>query len=553
MLYHPTIISIFAVIALITTYRFDKIFKVISIIFPIYIAYILSSLHGNISFNIMNMRVIANFEDYTILVAYAFTTIILSANLYSIGNYRKTDVILGSTYGGLSYLALFAGDMLSLIAALEVMMIISSFMIFSGGKRKSIRSSKKYFLTHLMSGNMIIIGICYLIMKTGSTEIFNLVEFINNPEYSSFIIAIMLTGMVMNVAAFPFSGWMVNYYPDASPSAFVYLISFTTKVSVIILFKFFAGYELLQYIAIVIIIYSSIKAVLENNLFSTLCLLSIMQIGFMVFIISIDSDNQFDDQWITHALSSYLFMHILYKGLLSLITASLADHGQISNCNDICKIKNPTILAAIVIGIAAMVNVPISATFMIKNYITHFFADNLMYFTIIFLSMMTVIALPWYRYINSNKTVILNLNIPIKLAIYFTSIVVLIATFGAGYLPFISQMPIFNQIVLLNIDSMKQLGIICIAVSIAIFLKRSRSNSYTLNFTELLGDILFFLYYYLDKRQVKDKNLEKEPLMPESAKRNITAKLQIMHNQQTAIFIVFTIFIVLLVSFIIRV
>ena len=54
---------------------------------------------------------------------------------------------------------------------------------------------------------------------------------------------IMLIGMLINIAAFPFSGWMVKYYPKASPSGFLYLISFTTKVSVILLAKIFLGLE----------------------------------------------------------------------------------------------------------------------------------------------------------------------------------------------------------------------------------------------------------------------------------------------------------------------
>lgn len=546
MLYHPTIISAYIIAAMILAFRFDRIFQTIAIIFPLFIAYIIYNLEGTYTYSIMNMQIKADFEDYTILIAYAFTIVILTANLYALGNHRKSDVILGSSYGSVSYLALFAGDMISLIVALELMMILSAIIIFTGGNRRSVRSSKKYFLTHLVSGNMIIIGICYLIMKTGSTEIFNLTEFIDDPEYSTLIISIMLIGLIINIAAFPFSGWMVNYYPDASPSGFIYLISFTTKVSVIILMKFFAGYDLLKYIAIVMIIYSSIKAVLEKNIFSALCLLSIMQIGFLVIIISIVGK----EPWMLHAASSYLFLHIMYKALLSLSAAAIADHGKIYYFNNLKRIKNPAIIFGLVIGIISMINLPLTSTFTIKTHISNFFMDNKVYFIIVFLSMMTTLVLPWHTYIKSQKTVTLHLNTPTKIAIYLCGIAVLIATFFANYLPFLSQIPTFQNTTVFSADSMKQLTIIATAIIISMLLKRTRIHSYTLNIIELLGDMLFFLYYYVDKIKIQRK--DKEPLISDNTGRQIMSKIQIMHNQQTAIFIVFIIFMVLLVSFVMR-
>lgn len=551
MLYHPTTISIVSIMILALVSSYDRIFKSISILTPLFLAYVLFNLEGNHTYSLLNIQIIANFEKHTLLIAYAFTAIILCANLYALGNHRKTDIILGSTYGALTYLALFAGDMISLIVALELMMVISSFIIFSGEKHNSIESAKRYFFTHLISGNMLIIGMCYLIAKTGSTEIFNLTSLINDPEYSTFIITIMFTGFIINAAAFPFSGWMVNCYPNSSASGFIYLISFTTKISVVALFKFFAGYELLKYIAIIMIIYSSIKAILENNLFSILCLLSIMQIGFMMIIISMDGHLPAEYEGLmVKALSSYLFLHILYKGLLSLVVATMADHGKIENCTEMKRIKNPTILFALFVGLAAMINIPASSTFIIKSYISHYLANDPLYIVIIFLSMTTIISLPLYRYIKSHETISLHLNTPIKIAIYCLTTIVFVTTFFAGYLPFLSDTLAFKEIPFFSSDSMKQLLIIAVAISIALFIKRARTHSKILNLTDLLGDIFALIYYYFDKLHTKSD--EKEPLMSEHTGKQIIFQIQTLHNQQTAIFIVFTIFIILLISFITR-
>ena len=73
---------------------------------------------------------------------------------------------------------------------------------------------------------MILIGIAHIMSKSNSSEIILVTNLMENPEYSHTMLYVMFTAMVINIAAFPFSGWMVNYYKAASASGFLYL-SFT--------------------------------------------------------------------------------------------------------------------------------------------------------------------------------------------------------------------------------------------------------------------------------------------------------------------------------------
>ena len=126
------------------------------------------------------------------------------------------------------------------------MMIASTIIIFIGNTEKNEDATKKYFLTHFISSSLILIGIIHIISVNNSSEIgLTITHLIKDEKYNNILLYSMLIGLLTNMAAFPFCGWMVSYYHKASPSGFLYLISFTTKVSLFLILKLFAGLELL--------------------------------------------------------------------------------------------------------------------------------------------------------------------------------------------------------------------------------------------------------------------------------------------------------------------
>ena len=539
MICHPAIIILASVIMLILFYKKSTIFSSIALLMPIIASYFLYTLPDKNTIDIFNLTLIYEGTAYNKLIGAAFILVIFAANLYTLGQNKKPEIILGSSYGAFAFFCLLAGDFLSMFVGLELMMVISSLIIFIGGIRASLRSAKKYFLTHLMSSNMIIIGIAHLITKGDSLAIIPITELLDNPEYSTVMLSIMLVGMLVNIAAFPFSGWMVNYYPKASPAGFLYLISFTTKVSVMLLIKLFAGYEILKYMAIIMIIYASVKVLFEDNILSLLCYLSIMAMGLMLIGISNGSDT------IILATVSYLFVHIIYKSLLSLSIVSLIDKTGVYDCSDFKKIKSKTIIAGLIIGITAMINLPILSSFYIKSSIAHVFYGTATYFVILFLSFMTVLVLPWKQYFSAREYFDIKLNIHAKLSILFMIIALTLISVGGKYIPVLSHIETFEDISFTSIDVLKQTIIILLALSLAMLWKTKRMITKPINFIEAIGDLLFYSYAsWLSQKPQKDSS---EPLAIESLEMQTSLKLSSLHNQQTAIFVVFIIFIVMLV------
>jgi multicomponent Na+:H+ antiporter subunit D len=539
MLYHPTTIILFAITALILAFKNDRIFNLIASILPIITAIIFFKYAESGSIGLANITLTYKITDYNKLISVSFFCVLLAANLYSIGQGKKLEIIFGSAYGAFAFLCLLADDYISMFVGLELMMVVSSAIIFIGGVRASLRSAKKYFMTHLVSSNMIIIGITHLITKSNDLTIVPVTTLLSDPNYSSPMLYIMLIGMLINIAAFPFSGWMVKYYPKASPSGFLYLISFTTKISILLMAKLFIGLSELKYVAIIMIAYSSFKAIMEENIFSLLCYLSIMAMGLMLLGISNGSDEAI------LAVTCYLFIHIIYKSLLSISAAILADEAKITNCQELKKINNKIVLFSIIIGIAMMVNIPLSSSFYVKLFLSHLFHDNLSYYTIIFMSLMTALALPTKRYFFSKESINIKLGIYSKASILFMlTILGIVGIFGT-VIPVIQDATSFYSRELFNFDVLKQSIIICTALIMGTLYMTNRKDTKPISLTEAIANAFLGLYSnWLNIRVQKEET--REPWAIENLEKQTSNKLKSIHNQQTAIFIVFTIFIVML-------
>lgn len=541
MLYHPTTIILTSVIALIISFQYNRVFNIIALLLPVVSAAIFFNFAENNSLEIANLTFSFGFSNYDTLISVSFFCVLFAANSYSIGQNKKLEIILGSCYGAFAFMSLFAKDFISMFIGLELMMVFSSAIIFIGGNRASLRSAKKYFITHLMSSNMIIIGITYLITKNNELTIVPATTLLGDPNYSSIMLYIMLVGMLINIAAFPFSGWMVKYYPKASPSGFLYLISFTTKVSVILLAKIFLGLEEMKYVAIIMIVYSSLKAMMEENIFSMLCYLSIMAMGLMLLGISVGTEEAI------LATTCYLFIHIVYKSLLSISAAVLVDEGGINNCQDIKRINNKILLLGIVVGILMMINVPLSSSFTVKSALSHIFHDRLTYASIMFLSFMIVFILPWKKYFRASKSTEITLNIYSKVSIIFMTLILIAIAVSGRLIPVLNEINGFNKLEIFSFDVFKQVIITFSALFTAYLYMTSRKDTKPINFTEWLGNAFFELYAnWMNIRVQKDET--GEPWAFENLEKQAANKLGSIHNQQNAIFIVFTIFIVMLLA-----
>lgn len=540
MLYHPTITILISIIALMASFKYERLFYVISLLIPItscVIFFYYAKEHS--AFTIGQFTIFFDFNESNKLISSAFFFVLLIANMYSIGQNKKLEIIFGTVYASFAFMSLFAKDFISMFIGLELMMIFSSIIIFIGGKQDSIQSAKKYFLIHIISSNMIVTGIAHLILKNNNLAIVPSTMLLHNSDYSCVMVYFMLIGMLINIAAFPFSGWMVKYYPKASPSGFLYLIVFTTKISVTLITKIFPGLHQLKYMAILMIVYASYKSLIEKSIFSLLCYLSIISMGIMMLAISVGTER------IIFITNCYLFLHIIYKSLLSISTAVLADELKIYNCQDIVKINNKVVLLGIVTGILIMISIPLSLSFIIKSVFVDVCNDTISYITIMFSSFIMVCIIPWKKYFHSTSSVYMPLNLYSRTSIISTTIAVILVNIFYNSIPVLYKASQYNDIHIFSLNVLKQ----CIIVLLSFFIANKYSigiNSQPLNFNTWYKNLIYRMYrYWIDWYYIQKRKIIITLLILQ--KTRVIRPYSIIANQYHAIFIVFTVFIILLV------
>ena len=542
MYHHPAFIVLAFIVGLIATRKQEKIFRSIALFMPIAALISIYIMPPQGIFDLFKTEIIWDGSFYNKLIGFAFCIVLIAANLYSIGQNKKLEIILGSAYAASSLLCLFAGDFLSLFIGLELMMLFSSSIIFIGEGRFSIRSAKKYFITHFTSSSLILLGIVHIISKSKSLALISITSLMSNPEYSNVVLIMMLVGLLINIAAFPFSGWMVNYYQNASTSGFIYLISFTTKLSLLLILKLFSGLLALKYIGIMMIFYASIKAILENNILKLLCYLSIMAMGLMLMGISIGSFVAIN------SVICYLFIHILYKASLSLCTASVIDSTGIIDCSDLKKISNNTIVLSSIISIAMMISLPGTSALQIKSAISHLFSGDVFYLAPILLSLITVYSLPWkncFKKHVASQRIMLN-NYTQASLILMSFVLICVGLFGTKLL-FLTNGTTFDYPVIFSFDSLKQLIIIFLGFYLALKYKIKKFHTESINLIEWFGKIFLQLHSWWFSKSNEDPPIT-ESWSIDSLEHQISTKLTVIHNQKTAIFIVFIVFLAILIT-----
>ncbi len=544
MLFHPTFVIIFFVSILLITNKNSKIFKFIALLGPVASSIFLILAQGEYSYELYNLKLVWEFDDYSKLLGLAFLIVLLVSNAYALGQKKYYELILGSAYGASIFISLLAKDFISMFAGLEIMMVMSSIIIFIGTHQNSINIAKRYFLTHLVSSNMILIGIAHIISKNNSSEIIIVTNLLGNPEYSNIIIYTMFLGMIINVAAFPFSGWVVNYYKGASASGSLYLINFTTKLSIILLIKVFAGFEPLKYIALMMVLYAGFKALYEDNIFALLCYLSIISMGVMVLAIASG------DKSTLLAVFCYLFIHIIYKSLLSIASATLRDTIGITLCSELGRLKNKILLTSISIGISLMISLPFALSFFSKIEISRLFSGSVFYIVILLASVSSIVTLPWKECLKSAKIIELKLNFYTKLSLVLITITAGVVGFiGFFFMPITSDLSSIYESNSYLYEILKQLGIFGISTIIIINLKLKRKEAKALNILEEIGRGFSYLYKYWAREG--NEKLVNEKWRLDVLEEQIINRLSIFHNQQTAIFVVVSLLIVMLVTLII--
>ncbi len=297
-------------------------------------------------------------DRLSLLFGYIFHIATLIAVLFALHLRDTTQHVSGLIYAGSAVGAVFAGDLLTLFIFWELLAVSSTFLVWARRSEDSYAIGMRYLIIQVLSGVVLMAGVLMHASSTGSLEF----SYLGTGHFGGWLI-LLAFGIK---AAFPLlHTWLVDAYPEATPTGAVFLSTFTTKTAIYVLARGFPGTELLIYVGAAMACFPIFYAVIENDMRRVLAYSLINQLGFMICGIGIGTALAINGA-VAHA-----FVHIIYKSLLFMSMGAVLHMTGKINATDLGGLYKTMPKTAIlcIIGAASISAFPFFSGFVAKSLI----------------------------------------------------------------------------------------------------------------------------------------------------------------------------------------
>jgi multicomponent Na+:H+ antiporter subunit D len=297
-------------------------------------------------------------DALSVLFGYLFHLAAFIGVVYSLHLKDTAQLVSSLAYAACAVGAVFAGDLLTLFVFWELLAVTSAMLVMARRTDRALGSSIRYLLVQVTSGVLLLAG-TIVYASAGNSLDFN---HIGTDAPGGWLILVAF-GIK---AGFPLlHNWLVDSYPEATPTGTVFLAAFTSKVAIYSLARGFAGTELLIYVGAVMTCFPIFFAVIANDLRRVLAYSMINQLGFMVVGVGVGTELAVNGA-VAHA-----FNDVLFKGLLMMsMGAVLHVTGEMrgSELGGLYK-KMPFTAILCMVGAASISAFPLFSGFVSKSMI----------------------------------------------------------------------------------------------------------------------------------------------------------------------------------------
>ena len=261
-------------------------------------------------------------------------------------------------YAGGAVGATLAGDLISLFIFWEIMAVASSFLIWARRSPQSSAAGLRYLIVQVLSGVLLLSGTIVFYWETGSTSF-------NSIGLNSFGGKLIFLAFGIKCAFPLLHGWLVDSYPQSTPTGTVFMSAFTTKLAVYSLARGFEGTDVLIYIGTCMAMFPIFYAVIENDLRRVLSYSMINQIGFMGVGIGLGTELALNGA-VSHA-----FNDVIFKGLLFMSMGAVLHMTGKINGTDLGGLYKsmPITTTLCIIGAASISAFPLFSGFVSKSMV----------------------------------------------------------------------------------------------------------------------------------------------------------------------------------------
>ena len=295
-------------------------------------------------------------DRLSLVFAYVFTIALLAGGIFGLRTMGAIERPSALIYAASAFGVVLAGDLITLFFFWELKVAGSALLVLARRTPASAAAGMRYLFVSLGGGIVLLGGISWWIVQTGSIEFDNL-------GLAGGASALILGGFLISAAAVPLHAWMPDAYPAATVAGTVFLAAFTSKAAIYALARGFPGTTALVWVGVVMALWGVIYALAVNDTRRILVYSSVSQGGFMIAAIGVGSALAVDGA-VSHA-----FAHIVYKGLLLMAVGAIlwsTGHTRLTRLGGVGRIL-PVVAVLYMVGALSIGGIPIFSGFVAKE------------------------------------------------------------------------------------------------------------------------------------------------------------------------------------------
>lgn len=263
---------------------------------------------------------------------------------------------IAAVHAAAGVLSVLAADLITLLIAWELLTLSAYFIIRSGG-REARGAAFWYLAAQICAAALFFVAMVAHRAETGSIA----VELLHGSGF-------MTAAVLIKTAMMPLHGWLIGSYTKAPLLGSFVLSAFATKVGVYTAARTLsvsaAGLPMLSLLGAAMAVVAVLAALRQHSARRLLSYHIISQVGYMLAGVGLLESDLGMTAGLFHAVN-----HIIYKGLLFLVVAVVAEHlghDDLRRMGGLVR-RFPLVFVCAVIGAAAIVGLPLTSGYASKE------------------------------------------------------------------------------------------------------------------------------------------------------------------------------------------
>lgn len=272
-------------------------------------------------------------------------------------------------------------DMIMIFLGIEIVSIC--LYVLAGIRRNDHRSNEaalKYFLLGAFATGFLLYGMTLVYGSTGSTNLFKIAEFVQNPSAQSSPLLLMglvllVIGFGFKVASAPFHMWAPDVYQGAPTPVTAFMAVGPKAAAFAAFFRVFAeafpemssSWEtLLSIIAVLSMIVGNLGAIMQTNIKRMLAFSSVSHAGYI--LMAVIAKSSLGSSSMLFYMLTYAFMTFGIFGIIIMLGRKGEENLEIQNYSGLAY-KHPVIALSMTIFLLSLGGLPPFAGFVAKFYL----------------------------------------------------------------------------------------------------------------------------------------------------------------------------------------